>query len=101
MDVKKQEMTGEMMDGFVDGHTPQSLLAKLIEGEQMESALYAQIAQAVPSVELGRLIMHKAVHERCQAQHLAMLGQHFGATPCGPAVPYSTCEGKSEEKEKK
>lgn len=89
-----------MLGGMMDGHNPQSLLAKLAEGEQMEAALYTQIAQCVPSEELRRIILHKAMHERCSAKMLAMLSQHFGMMPADPPgmpMPYSV-EGEKEKK---
>jgi len=107
MDAKKEDMMGGMMDdmdgmmgGMMDGHNPQSLLAKLAESEQMEATLYTQIAQCVPSEELRRIILHKAMHERCQANMLAMLSQHFGVMPADPPgfpMPYAA----GAEKEKK
>jgi len=107
MDVKKEDMMGgmmpDMMDdpGFImDGHTPEILLRKLAETERMEAALYVQIAQAVPSEELRRIILHKARHERRQARMLFELSRHFGMMlddPLDEPMPYSAGEGKEKK----
>jgi len=101
MEVKEEGMCGgmgDMMGGMMDGHTPQTLLAKIAECEQMEAALYAQIAPMVPSEELRCIIMCKAQHESCMAGMLATVAQRFGTAPtCGPTpslYPFS----KEEEK---
>ncbi|BAF58704.1 MAG: ferritin-like domain-containing protein [Pelotomaculum sp.] len=103
MNVRKEDLTGSVMedmaDGMMDGHNPQMLINKLAEGEQMEAALYEQIAQAVPSEELRQIILHKARHERRMAERLSKLSHHFGlmpGTPAGPPMPYTA--GKGEEK---
>lgn len=104
MDIKN-EVTAEgmmdgMMDDMMDGHTPQSIIKMLAESERIEAALYTQIARAVPSPELCRMILRRARHELVEAEKLNMLLQLFGAMPAGPSygtVPFSA----GEEKEKK
>lgn len=106
MDIKQEDMMGGMMDDMMDGmmggmmggHNPQSLLAKLAESEQMEAALYTQIAQCVPSEELRRIILHRAMHEQCMAKMLAMLSQHFGVMPVEPGIPMPYSAGAEKDK---
>jgi len=94
MEVKEEGMYGgmdDMMGGMMDGHTPQTLLAKIAECEQMEAALYAQIAQLVPSEELRCMIMCKAQHESHMGGMMAMVAKNFGAMPANapPLYPFS------------
>jgi len=98
MNAVYEGVTGGMGDGY--SHNPQSLLGMLAKGEQEEAALYIQIAQAVPSEELRRIILHKARRERRMAKRLEVLSQCFGiapaASPVGP-MPYSAGEGKEKK----
>ena len=91
----KEEITASIMDG----RTPESILQILVQSEQMESALYAQIARAVPAEALRRIILHRARHERRQAAMLAELASCFGAAPAGPPVFPMTCSAAGEKKE--
>ena len=100
MDIKNEVAVEGMMDDMMDGHTPQSIIRMLAESERMEAALYTQIARAVPSPELCRMILRRARHELVEAEKLNMLSQLFGVMPAGPSygtVPFSA----GEEKEKK
>lgn len=101
MEVKEEGMLGgmdEMVGGMMEGQTPQTLLAKIAASEQMEAALYAQIAPLVPSEELRCIIMCKAQRESLTAEMLAMLSQRFGGAACAsPLFPLS----KEKEEEKK
>lgn len=112
MEAKEEGMFGGMdgmmdgmMGGMMDGHTPQTLLAKIAECEQAEAALYAQIAQMIPSEELRCIIMCKAQRESCTAGMLATLSQRFGtAAPCGPTpslYPFGKEGEEKKEEEKK
>jgi len=96
MDVKKEGVMDDMMDGMMGSHTPQHIIRMLAESEKMEAALYSQIAQAVPSEELRRIIMHRAKHELREAERISMLSHHFGVMPYGPGapMPYALEENK-------
>jgi len=91
-----------VMSGMGNSYNPnpQSLLSMLSKDEQEEAALYIQIAQAVPSEELRKIILHKARKERRMAQRLEVLSQCFGvapaASPVGP-MSYSAGEGKEKK----
>lgn len=104
MDVKKESMMDGMMDGMMGGmmdghHTPQSLIRMLAENERMEAALYRQIAQAMPSEELRRIIMHRARHELREAERIEMLSHHFGVMPVGtPGAPMPYSAGEDSQK---
>lgn len=79
---------------------PQNIQGMLATIEQQAVILYTQIAQAVPSDELRRIILYKACKEQRMAEKLALLQQCFGVMPGGPPVgtmPYSV----GEQKEKK
>jgi hypothetical protein len=102
MDDDREYGMDGMIDDMMAGRSPQSLLAKLIEGEMAETALYAQIAQCVPCEELRKIIMHMAEHERCQKEMLNALCNCFGVMSGYPAdIATAYAEGKKNEKEKK
>lgn len=102
MDAERGYGTDGMINEKMAGHSPQSLLAKLIEGEMAETALYTQIAQCVPCEELRKIIMHMVKHERCQKEMFNELCNCFGIMPGYPAdVAVAYAEGKKNEREKK
>jgi len=101
MDAKQEDVIG-VIGSMIDGcyPDPQSILKMLATSEKEEAVLYTQIAQAVPSEELRKIILYKAKRELRMAEKLAMLSQCFGAIPAASPVgtmPYSA----GEEKEKK
>lgn len=101
MEVKEENVYGgmdDMMGGMMDGHTPQTLLAKIAECEQAEAVLYAQIAQLIPSEELRCIIMCKAKHESRMGEMLTMLSQRFGTAPTCAPTPSLYPFSKEEEK---
>ncbi|MDF9408950.1 MAG: hypothetical protein A4E52_00686 [Pelotomaculum sp. PtaB.Bin013] len=97
MSAKQEDVMGGMTGGCFP--SPQDILGMLAASEQQEVVLYSQIAQAVPSEELRRIILYMACKEQRMAEKLALLSQCFGAMPAGPPVgTMSYSVGEQEEK---
>ncbi|HOV79075.1 MAG TPA: hypothetical protein PK728_03135 [Bacillota bacterium] len=110
MEIKKESIPGTAgvmmgdMDGIIGCPDPQATLARLIEGEQMEAALYEQIAQCIPSEQLKCIIMNKAGQELRTADLLRMISGAFTAPPVDPpGVPgfFGVSEKEKKQDESK